>query len=121
MNTFYVTLISFFTVICLGLPSQADAVRLKDLASIEGVRNNQLIGYGLVVGLNGTGDGNKAAFTTQALVNMLKSMGIPVNENDVKVSNVAGVMITATLPPFVKAGQSIDVTLSALGDASSLQ
>ncbi len=121
MNTFYLTLISCFTALCLGLPSQADAVRLKDLASIEGVRNNQLIGYGLVVGLNGTGDGNKAAFTTQGLVNMLKNMGIPVNESDVSVSNVAGVMITANLPPFAKAGQTIDVTLSSLGDASSLQ
>ena len=100
---------------------QAHAVRIKDLASVKGVRDNQLIGYGLVVGLNGTGDGNKAAFTTQALVNMLKSMGVPVNENDIKVKNVAGVIVTATLPPFVKAGQSIDVILSSLGDASSLQ
>lgn len=99
----------------------AQAVRIKDLASVKGVRNNQLIGYGLVVGLNGTGDGNKAAFTTQALVNMLKSMGIPVNENDIKVKNVAGVLVTANLPPFSKPGQSIDVVLSSLGDASSLQ
>jgi len=100
---------------------QAQAVRIKDLASIKGVRDNQLIGYGLVVGLDGTGDGNKAAFTTQALVNMLKNMDVPVNEADIKVKNVAGVLVTATLPPFVKAGQSIDVVLSSLGDASSLQ
>jgi len=106
----------------LTLPAQqAEAVRIKDLAAIKGVRDNQLIGYGLVVGLDGTGDGNKAAFTTQALVNMLKNMGVPVNEADIKVKNVAGVLVTATLPPFVKAGQSIDVVLSSLGDASSLQ
>nr|MBF0221268.1 flagellar basal body P-ring protein FlgI [Desulfobulbaceae bacterium] len=109
------------TVIFTLPADYAHAVRIKDLASVKGVRSNQLIGYGLVVGLNGTGDGNKAAFTTQALVNMLKSMGIPVNENDIKVKNVAGVLVTANLPPFVKAGQAIDVVLSSLGDASSLQ
>lgn len=110
-----------FTAIVLFPCQQAGAVRVKDLASVKGVRNNQLIGYGLVVGLNGTGDGNKAAFTTQALVNMLKNMNIPVNERDIKVKNVAGVLVTATLPPFVKPGQAIDVALSSLGDASSLQ
>ena len=101
--------------------TEAQAVRVKDLASVKGVRDNQLVGYGLVVGLNGTGDGNKAAFTTQGLANMLKNIGMTVNENDLKVKNVAGVMITANLPPFIKAGQAIDVTLSSLGDASSLQ
>jgi len=101
--------------------TEAQAVRVKDLASVKGVRGNQLVGYGLVVGLNGTGDGNKAAFTTQGLANMLKNIGMTVNENDLKVKNVAGVMITANLPPFIKAGQAIDVTLSSLGDASSLQ
>ncbi len=97
------------------------AVRLKDLASVQGVRNNQLIGYGLIVGLNGTGDGNKSAFTTQGLANMLKNLGMPVNEGDLKVKNVAGVLVTANLPPFIKSGQTIDVTISSLGDASSLQ
>ena len=115
-------LINILMLIFLCWPtSQAEAVRIKDLAAVKGVRHNQLIGYGLVVGLNGTGDGNKAAFTTQGLVNMLKNMGMPVNENDIKVKNVAGVLVTANLPPFVKAGQTIDVTLSSLGDASSLQ
>lgn len=102
-------------------PLNAEAVRLKDLAAVKGVRHNQLIGYGLVVGLNGTGDGNQAAFTTQALANLLQNMDMPVNENDINVQNVAGVMITASLPPFVKTGQTIDVTLSSLGNASSLQ
>ncbi len=106
--------------VVLPLP-QAAASRIKELASVQGVRDNQLVGFGLVVGLNGTGDGNKAAFTSQGLINMLENMGVHVNPADVKVKNVAGVMITATLPPFVKAGQSIDVTISSLGDASSLQ
>ena len=101
--------------------AQAQAVRIKDLASVKGVRGNQLVGYGLVVGLNGTGDSNNAAFTTQGLANMLKNVGMTVNRNDLKVKNVAGVMITATLPAFIKAGQTLDVTLSSLGDASSLQ
>jgi len=104
----------------LPLP-RAAASRIKDLASVQGVRDNQLVGFGLVVGLSGTGDGNKAAFTSQGLVNMLENMGVHVNPADVKVKNVAGVMITATLPPFAKAGQTIDVTISSLGDAASLQ
>ncbi len=99
----------------------AHAVRVKELAAVKGVRNNQLVGYGLVVGLNGTGDGNKSPFTTQALANMLKNVGMTVNQADLKVKNVAGVMVTATLPPFIKAGQNLDVTLSSLGDAASLQ
>lgn len=107
------------TLLIGAIPAQA--VRIKDLASVKGVRGNQLVGYGLVVGLNGTGDGNKAAFTTQGLTNMLKNVGMSVNGNDLKVKNVAGVMITATLPPFIKAGQTLDITLSSLGDASSLQ
>ena len=112
--------------ICLLLfavwpPAHGYAVRLKDLASVKGVRHNQLIGYGLVIGLNGTGDGNQVSFTTQGLVNMLENMGIHINKEKIKVKNVAGVLITARLPPFVKPGQTIDVTLSSLGDASSLQ
>ena len=102
-----------------SLPAQA--VRVKDLAAVKGVRGNQLVGYGLVVGLNGTGDGNKSPFTTQGMANMLKNIGIAVNEADIKVKNVAGVMVTTTLPPFIKSGQTLDVTLSSLGDATSLQ
>jgi flagellar P-ring protein precursor FlgI len=101
--------------------NEARAVRLKDIASVKGIRSNQLVGYGLVVGLDGTGDGNKSPFTSQALVNMLENMGVHVDKDDVKVKNVAGVMVTATLPAFVKTGQTIDVTLSTLGDAKSLQ
>ncbi len=107
--------------VLLSIGADVKAVRLKDIASVKGVRSNQLLGYGLVVGLDGTGDGNKSPFTSQSLVNMLENMGVHVNKDEVKVKNVAGVMVTATLPPFVKTGQTIDVTLSTLGDAKSLQ
>jgi len=100
---------------------RAEAVRLKDLASVKGVRDNQLVGYGLVVGLNGTGDGNNAAFTTKGLANILKNMGVKIDPQTLKVKNVASVMVTAKLPPFVKVGQGIDVILSSVGDATSLQ
>ncbi len=99
----------------------AHAVRLKDMASVKGVRDNQLVGYGIVVGLNGTGDGNNAAFTPQGLANVMKNLGVQVDPEKIKVKNVASVLITAKLPPFVKMGQTIDVTLSSVGDASSLQ
>jgi len=103
------------------MPQSAKAARLKDLATVQGVRNNQLIGYGLVVGLEGTGDGKKAAFTSQSLVNMMGNLGVQLSKDDVRVRNVAGVMVTAQLPPFVKSGQTVDVVLSSLGDATSLQ
>jgi flagellar P-ring protein precursor FlgI len=119
-RSYAIIIFSLIIVGCLAATSSM-AVRLKDLAAVQGVRGNQLIGYGLVVGLNGTGDGNKSAFTTQGLANMLKNLGMPVNEGDLKVKNVAGVLVTANLPPFIKSGQTIDVTLSSLGDASSLQ
>ena len=102
------------------LAATAQATRLKDMASVKGVRDNQLVGYGLVVGLDGTGDGTKAPFTSQAMINMLEQMGVHINPADLKVKNVAGVLVTANLPPFVKIGQTIDVTVSSLGDAKSL-
>lgn len=105
----------------LALASQAEAARIKDLASVKGVRENQLVGYGLVVGLDGTGDGRNAGFTTQGLVNMMENMGVHVDKDSIRVQNVAGVMVTAKLPPFVKRGQAIDVTISSLGDATSLK
>ncbi len=114
-------LIITLTGLFLFLTSLAQAGKLKDLASVKGVRNNQLVGYGLVVGLDGSGDGSKTPFTTQALKNMLESMGVHVNKEDLKVKNVAGVLVTSSLPPFAKIGQTIDVTLSSLGDAKSLQ
>jgi len=97
------------------------AVRVKDIADVEGVRSNQLIGYGLVIGLNGTGDKRGTQFTIQSLVNMLERIGVAVNSRDVKVKNVAAVVVTANLPSFTKVGSRIDVLVSSLGDASSLQ
>jgi flagellar P-ring protein FlgI len=108
------------TVFLLVLPEAVRAARLKDIADVEGVRANQLIGYGLVVGLNGTGDG-KVDFTVKSISNMLESMGIRVPAEQVKVKNVAAVMITADLPPFVRPGSKIDVAISSVGDAKSLQ
>lgn len=104
----------------LLLPQLAMAIRIKDIASFDGVRDNQLIGYGLVVGLNGTGDSDQTSFPVQSLVNVLERMGITVNRADIKVKNVAAVMVTATLPPFAKQGSKLDVLVSSMGDAKSV-
>lgn len=99
----------------------APTVRIKDIAKVEGVRDNQLTGYGLVVGLAKTGDSDKTVFTVQSIASMLKSFGITVSAAEIEVKNVAAVMVTATLPPFAPSGSNIDVTVSSLGDAKSLQ
>lgn len=96
-------------------------VRLKDLVSVEGVRDNQLVGYGLVVGLNGTGDKRQTVFSTQSLSNLLERMGVSVNANAFQVRNTAAVLLTATLPPYAQPGTRIDVTAAAIGDSSNLQ
>ena len=98
----------------------ADA-RVKDIASINSQNEISLIGYGLVVGLEGTGDGKGTVFTIQSLVNMLQRMGVTVPVNKVKVKNIAAVVVTASLPPGTKKGSSIDCTVSSLGDATSLK
>lgn len=95
--------------------------RLKELVTLEGVRENQLIGYGLVVGLNGTGDRRQTVFSTQSLTNMLQQMGVAVSPAAIRVNNIAAVMVTANLPTFLQPGAKIDVTAAAIGDASSLQ
>jgi flagellar P-ring protein precursor FlgI len=97
------------------------ASRIKDVAAFEGVRDNQLFGYGLVVGLNGTGDRSQTYFSTQTLANMLERSGITIDADRMRVKNIAAVMVTATLPPFARHGSRIDVTVSSLGDAQSLQ
>jgi flagellar P-ring protein precursor FlgI len=97
------------------------ANRLKDLASVEGVRDNQLIGYGIVVGLNRTGDTLLTGFSAQTLTNELQRMGVAVNPAAIQVKNTAGVMVTAILPPFAQPGAKIDVTVAAVGDATNLQ
>ncbi len=113
-----ITLVLFVLLIFI---TPAQAVRIKDIAEIEGVRSNQLVGYGLVMGLNGTGDGTGTEFTIQSLVSMLLRLGIRVDRSKVKVDNVAAVMVTADLPPFSRAGTRIDALVSSIGDAESLQ
>lgn len=102
-------------------PSWLGAVRIKDIADIKGVRNNQLVGYGLVVGLDGTGDGKKSLFTVQSMASMLEKMGITIKAEDVAVANVAAVMVTAELPPFARSGSRIDALVNSIGDAKNLQ
>ena len=95
--------------------------RLKDIAVVQGVRGNQLIGYGLVVGLDGSGDGSGSVFTPQTVASMLQKFGINVSTGSMQLKNVAAVMVTANLPAFIHNGNTIDVTVSSLGDAKSLQ
>ena len=101
--------------------AESATTRIKDIAKIQGVRSNQLMGYGLVVGLPGTGDSDKITQTINATISMLRSFGITVDDSNWKAKNVAAVMVTATLPPFVREGDTIDVTVSAMGDAKSIQ
>jgi flagellar P-ring protein precursor FlgI len=116
------TLVTALVLLSLApLPRAAAAVRLKELVSIEGVRDNQLLGYGLVVGLNGTGDRRQTLFSAQSLTNMLARLGMTVSPTAIQVKNTASVMVTATLPPYAQSGSRIDVTIAALGDAPSLQ
>lgn len=112
-----------FAALCLALatPGASWAARIKDIAFIEGVRPNQLVGYGLVVGLSGTGDKSSAVYTTQSIANMLNKMGLKFDPSSIKVKNTAAVLITAELPAFAKPGMKIDVLVSSLGDATSLQ
>jgi len=110
-------------LVALLMSSAAHAERLKDLASIQGVRSNQLIGYGLVVGLNGSGDQTtQTPFTVQTFNNMLAQFGINVPPGgNVQLKNVAAVSVHAELPPFARPGQSIDITVSSIGNAKSLR
>ena len=95
--------------------------RVKDIAYVQGVKSQQLIGYGLVVGLNGTGDSQRSTFTLQSVTSMLKRFGITVPQNDLRLRNVAAVIVTSTVPGFAKEGGQIDVLVSSLGDATGLQ
>ena len=107
--------------LCLGLSGAEAATRLKELISIEGVRDNQLLGYGLVVGLKGTGDRTQTLFSAQSLTNLLERMGLTVSATAIQVKNTAAVMVTADLPPYAQPGSRIDATVAAIGDAPSLQ
>jgi Flagellar P-ring protein len=107
--------------VALGSPAAASS-RIKDIADFEGVRDNLLVGYGLVVGLNGTGDSlRNSAFTAGSLEAMLERLGVATRGQDLKTKNVAAVMVTATLPAFARQGSRMDVAVSALGDAKSLE
>lgn len=108
--------------VCLLLAGTAHAERIKDLASIQGVRTNQLAGYGLVVGLDGSGDQTtQTPFTVQSIASMLGQMGVNLPPGNLQLKNVAAVMVTANLPAFARPGQNIDVTVSSLGNAKSLR
>lgn len=105
----------------LPIAAQATPIRIKDLVEFDGVRSNDLVGYGLVVGLNGTGDGlRNSPFTEEILSNILERLGVNVTGEQFRPKNVAAVLVTASLPPFARSGSPIDVTVSAIGDASSL-
>ncbi|NIY79332.1 flagellar basal body P-ring protein FlgI [Celeribacter sp. HF31] len=112
---------SLLFALLLALPAAANPIRIKDLVEFDGVRGNDLVGYGLVVGLNGTGDGiRNAPFTEEIMSSILERLGVNVTGEQFRPKNVAAVFVTATLPPFSRTGGKIDVTVSAIGDAKSL-
>ena len=105
----------------LYTPGLASPARIKDLVEVDGVRGNDLLGYGLVVGLNNSGDSlRNSPFTEDAIVNLLERLGVNVTGEQIRARNVAAVLVTAALPPFSRAGSQVDVTVSAIGDARSL-
>ncbi|MBV9521842.1 MAG: flagellar basal body P-ring protein FlgI, partial [Alphaproteobacteria bacterium] len=113
-------LLACLALLAASLPAAA-ASRVKDIADFEGIRENMLVGYGLVVGLNGSGDSlNRSIFTRESLIGMLERLGVNARDDSLRTANVAAVMVTASLPPFARQGTHIDVTVSALGDAKSL-
>ncbi len=120
-HVIYAIILAIFALFITSSAFAAPA-RIKDIVDIEGIRDNQLIGYGLVVGLNGTGDSlNNSPFTRQSLQAMLERLGVNTRGENVRTKNVAAVMVTANLPPFATQGSRIDVNVSALGDSDSLQ
>jgi len=115
------TLITCLVLMTSTVFAESSVTRIKDIAKVQGVRSNQLMGYGLVVGLPGTGDSDDTWQMIQSTVSLLRTFGITVNAADLDSDNVAAVMVTATLPPFVREGDTIDVTVSSMGDADSIQ
>ncbi len=115
-----ITAIILLSLLILIETDALQAARIKDISSVGGVRENQLIGYGLVVGLMGTGDDVKNGFTKETIANMLSRHGLSMRDRTLKSKNIAAVMVTAVLPPFAKTGARIDVTVSSIGDATSL-
>jgi flagellar P-ring protein precursor FlgI len=122
MKKFTVLLVVLLCLFTVGTAfAESAGTRIKDIAKVQGVRSNQLVGYGLVVGLNGTGDSNKSIETLQSIGNMLKSFGVAIDTTTLKPKNVAAVLVTATLPPFVREGDTVDIAVSSIGDAKSIQ
>ena len=118
----FLALLAMIALLAPAAPARANTTRIKDIVNIEGVRDNMLIGYGLVVGLNGTGDTlNNAAFTKQSLTAMLERLGVNTRGSTLRTANVAAVMVTANLPAFATQGTRLDITVSSLGDSKSLQ
>jgi flagellar P-ring protein precursor FlgI len=117
-----ISIITTVAFVALSVSSAADAraARIKDLTTVRGVRSNPLIGYGLVVGLSGTGDTRRSQFTQQSLANLLRRLGLNLNDARLDARNTAAVMVTAEIPPFTESGEEVDVVVSALGDARSL-
>ena len=120
-NLIKIVILFVSITVLLFVVSVADAARIKEMSNISGARSNQLIGYGLVIGLSGTGDKSNTIFTNQSLANMLETMGIRVDPRATKVNNIAAVVVTANLPPFTRIGNRIDVTVSSIGDAKSIE
>ena len=121
MRDISVAVLTAFSVFLGAHVAPASPIRIKDLVEIDGVRSNELVGYGLVVGLNGTGDGlRNSPFTEEIMSNILERLGINVSGEQFRPKNVAAVFVTAELPAFARAGARVDVTVSAIGDAKSL-
>jgi len=120
-STIVVCMLFFIVAFLLFMAGMADAARIKEMGYINGARANQLIGYGLVTGLSGTGDKSNTIFTNQSLANMLETMGIRVDPKTTKVNNVAAVIVTCNLPPFARIGSKIDVTIASIGDSKSIE
>ncbi len=117
----FAVVLGLSVTVALGAAQQPVGMRVKDIASVVGLGSHKLIGYGLVVGLEGTGDGRRATFTARAVANMLEQFGITVDGSDLRVENAASVMATADVGPECEVGATIDVVVSSLGDAKSLQ
>ncbi len=112
---------ALIALLLLLAPASARADRIRDLCEVQGVRDNQLVGYGVVTGLNGTGDDAMAPFALQSLLALMRRLGVQIDSSQIRLKNVAAVLVTASLPPFSRAGGKIDVTVSSMGNARSLQ
>jgi len=121
MRKVFTAALAAIALTAYALPASAQPVRLKDVARVQGVTVNQLIGYGLITGLNQTGDSTSAAFTSKTIQNVLQTFGLSTTSQDVRTRDVAAVIVTASLQPFAHSGDTTDITVSTLGDATSLQ